>query len=323
MLNLNPAVLWTLAGLFAVLLAGTLVRLVAVRGAASEVARNRLSSLQTWWMLAGVVSVAAVCGRWGLLTLLVVAGCLGLREYLLLLFRNDSATELAPRILKFVTVGLLLLYYLAVALLPEAVVRPLAPLAFFLVPCGLGPVLGMTTGYLRTAAGLLLGLMMFGYGLSHAVFLWDLPLQAEPVIGRVGWFLYVLLLTEANDIMQAITGRRFGRTKITPRVSPNKSLEGLLGGTLSTVCLSLLLAPRLTTLTQGRSLAEGLCVAAAAGWGIAWCGFLGDIHMSAIKRDVGVKDGSALLPGQGGMIDRIDSLIFTAPLVYYGAVWWG
>mgnify|MGYP002682497133 CR=1 FL=1 len=101
--------------------------------------------------------------------------------------------------------------------------------------------------------------------------------------------------------MQAIIGRRFGRTKITPRVSPNKSLEGLLGGMTVTVLLAVLTAPWLTGLTMDRSTMSGIGLSSIAGVLISLFGFLGDINMSGIKRDVGVKDGSQLLPGHGGI----------------------
>ena len=81
--------------------------------------------------------------------------------------------------------------------------------------------------------------------------------------------------------------------------------------------LSVVAAPWLTTLTAERSPIAGIVISMLCGFMLSVVGFLGDINMSAIKRDVGVKDGSTLLPGQGGMIDRIDSLTFTAPVFYY------
>jgi phosphatidate cytidylyltransferase len=162
------------------------------------------------------------------------------------------------------------------------------------------------------------GWMLFVYGLSHAYFVVAESETIEPAVGRVGWFLYLVILTETNDIAQAIIGRRFGRTKITPRISPNKSLEGLLGGILVTTSLAILLAPWLTTLMHHRgALATSVLQAMLSGGCISLLGFFGDINMSGIKRDAGVKDGSRLLPGQGGIIDRVDSLTFTAPAFYY------
>lgn len=111
---------------------------------------------------------------------------------------------------------------------------------------------------------------------------------------------------------------------MTPVVSPNKSWEGCLGGCAATVVVASVLAPFLTPFADRTALtAMGLRITMPFFWStlfaviISFAGFLGDINMSAIKRDVGVKDGSTRLPGQGGVIDRIDSLTFTAPVFYY------
>jgi phosphatidate cytidylyltransferase len=104
-------------------------------------------------------------------------------------------------------------------------------------------------------------------------------------------------------------GKCFGRLRVAPRVSPNKTCEGLIGGVATTTFLAWLIAPWLTPL-QGHT-------AAAAGLMIGVAGFVGDIVMSAIKRDAGVKDSGTALPGHGGVLDRIDSLIFTAPLFFH------
>jgi phosphatidate cytidylyltransferase len=100
---------------------------------------------------------------------------------------------------------------------------------------------------------------------------------------------------------------------VIPKVSPNKTVEGLLGGVATTLLLAWLLAPRLTPLTELQSLAAGLLL----GLG----GFVGDVVISALKRDLGIKDSGTLLPGHGGILDRIDSLSYTAPLFFH-FVWY-
>ena len=124
------------------------------------------------------------------------------------------------------------------------------------------------------------------------------------------------MITEMDDIAQALVGRTIGRRKITPVISPNKTWEGFLGGVVTSVVLSLLLAPWLTSFPSILT-SRGLLLSIGSGLLIVTAAFLGDINMSAIKRDVGVKDGSSILPGMGGIIDRIDSLTFTAPAFYY------
>ncbi len=132
----------------------------------------------------------------------------------------------------------------------------------------------------------------------------------NPLGGPVGWFLYLVILTETNDIVQALVGRRVGVRHITPKVSPNKTVEGLLGGMAVTVLMSMGLAPLLTPLPPW-------AWPVAAGVVISLAGFLGDLNISAVKRDAGVKDSSHALPGMGGVLDRIDSLTLTAPVFYW------
>ena len=104
-------------------------------------------------------------------------------------------------------------------------------------------------------------------------------------------------------------GKLTGRHKVIPKVSPNKTWEGFWGGLTTTTVLAALLAPQLTPL----SLTESVCAGLLIGCG----GFIGDVTISALKRDIGVKDSGSLLPGHGGILDRIDSLTFTAPLLFH------
>jgi len=191
------------------------------------------------------------------------------------------------------------------------------PIAALLSLGAIRSVAGETNKYIRITASLYWGVMLLTYGLSHSLFLFHLDLVSDPVVGPAGWFLYLVILTEMNDIMQAIVGRKFGKHKITPRVSPNKSLEGLIGGCASTVLLSVALAPFLTTFSHERNLMEAIGLSVISGALISLVGFMGDLNMSAIKLYAGVKDGSSLFPGMGGMIDRIDSLVYTGPCFYY------
>ena len=304
--------LWTIAAVVAALAIGTVVRIVALRGAATDLVQARLSSLKTWWILAVILSVAVICRQTGVAILLASVAILGLREFVGLLGWSSVGRPSTVIVFAFVPA-----YYALLLLGNESLLRPAAPVAFLVALGGLRASLGLVEGFIRTTAALSWGLMLMVYCLSHAAMLLTLESQHVPFVGRAGWFLFLILLTETNDIMQAIIGRRFGRTKITPRVSPNKSLEGLLGGMTVTVAIAVVMAPWLTGLTAGRSMLAGVGVSLLAGVLISLFGFLGDINMSGVKRDVGVKDGSQLLPGQGGMIDRIDSLTFTAPIFYY------
>lgn len=312
MLVPSPPLLWTIACLFAVLTVGTIVRIAMLGGVVNSSAQSHLNSSKTWWALASSLAIASILGEAGVVVLLAIAGILSLREYLQLVGWRTVGSPTA--VIVFASVPI----YYAIALYGyDQVLLSTAPLAFLLVLGALRAWLGLIEDFIRTTAAMILGLMLFVYCLSHAYFLLTLHASTQPWVGNVGWFLYLVILTETNDIAQALVGRRIGKTKITPRISPNKSLEGLLGGIVITVTLAVLLAPSLTTLMHEQSRAAGIVLAMLAGLLIALSGFLGDINKSGIKRDVGVKDSGTILPGQGGMMDRIDSLTFSAPVFYY------
>ncbi|HFE32006.1 MAG TPA: phosphatidate cytidylyltransferase, partial [Gammaproteobacteria bacterium] len=127
--------------------------------------------------------------------------------------------------------------------------------------------------------------------------------------GGAGLVLYLVFLTQFNDVCQYLWGKMLGRRKVVPRVSPNKTWEGFLGGVTTTTVLAVLLAPVLTPIEWPMAIAAGLII------GIG--GFIGDVTISALKRDIGVKDSGSLLPGHGGILDRVDSLTYSAPLFFH------
>ena len=137
-------------------------------------------------------------------------------------------------------------------------------------------------------------------GLSFIVQLTAMPVE---------WLFYLFVLTALNDIGQFIAGTLFGRQKLVPNISPNKTWQGLAGGMAVSVLVSLALGGYL-------KLAPAPWLA-SVGTALALAGFAGDITYSAVKRRLGIKDFSQLIPGHGGMLDRVDSLVFTAPLLYY------
>ncbi len=310
---INTNLMWMIGGTFAALAVGSAIRLIALRHSPADVVKQRLGSLKVWWLLALLWSVAAVIGLWGVAVLLAVASFLGLREYLRLL--GTTAQIGRPAIAGLILLGGL--YYGAIAGGASQTAKLLFPMVALVVVVVLRLTNKGTNDYIRLTAGLYWGAMLMIYGLSHALFLFEIHSGVEPIVGAAGWVLFLVLLTELNDIMQALVGRKIGKRKLAPRVSPHKTLEGLIGGLVCTMILALLLAPYLTTLTVDRGKAAGWAMSATAGLLISLFGFLGDINISAIKREAGVKDGSSLLPGMGGMIDRIDSMTFTGPAFYY------
>ena len=125
---------------------------------------------------------------------------------------------------------------------------------------------------------------------------------------NLAWAFYLFILTALNDIAQFVSGKRFGRHKIAPGLSPNKTWQGLAGGIAVSQAVSLALGGYL-------ALAAPLTLSVFALL-LALAGFAGDLMFSAAKRRLGVKDFSTLIPGHGGILDRVDSLVLTAPLLY-------
>jgi phosphatidate cytidylyltransferase len=317
--TLTPAVLAVLAAMFGALVIGSAIRLFALRSDVTERARLRRASLRTWWGLVLLMTAAVWGGRLGVCVLLATLSWLGFSEYRTL-EAGDLADRLASSLLRLTIPPLYLAIYLGWGLTALA----LLPLGAVLLVATSAIVHGVTRGYVRSIGALVFGAVVLIGGLGHAAEMVAGPAAHNPVAGAVGWFLFLVVLTETNDIAQALVGRRVGVHRMTPQVSPHKTWEGLLGGIAVTMVMAMILAPLLTPLT---TLAAPSWTRFAwlapwiwplfAGPVIALAGFLGDLNISAVKRDVGVKDSSRALPGMGGVLDRIDSLTLAAPVFYW------
>lgn len=175
--------------------------------------------------------------------------------------------------------------------------------AFLFLPVRM-VIAGDTQGFLRFVSQHHWSLMTTVFAFSHVAFLLVLPDDGKQTGALL--VLFLVGVTEFNDIAQYLWGKSIGRIKVMPKVSPNKTLAGLVGGVVTTTLMAAVLGPVMTPLNLPLSL--------LAGFIIGLSGFCGDVVMSAIKRDIGVKDSGTLLPGHGGILDRLDSLIFTAPV---------
>ncbi len=122
-------------------------------------------------------------------------------------------------------------------------------------------------------------------------------------------FFLVAGLTQANDIFQFIFGKLFGKNKVLPHISPNKTEAGFIGGTIMTSLAGMFLFSKLFDYSITFSLLLGFCVSVF--------GIFGDLTFSSVKRYFKIKDFSNLLPGHGGVMDRLDSLIFTGPVIFH------
>jgi len=172
-------------------------------------------------------------------------------------------------------------------------------------------ILNRTAGQLQSLALAILGFLYIGWMFSHFPFLAN---SNQPY----AYLLYLVFAVQLNDVAAFTFGKLFGRHTFRSNISPNKTWEGALGALAVSMALPWLLRGTFPHFGPVQLILSGLIV------GIG--GQLGDLSISIIKRDIGVKDMGALIPGHGGVLDRIDSLIYTAPLFlhmvdYFYVIW--
>ena len=169
------------------------------------------------------------------------------------------------------------------------------------------PILrGKSRGQLQIIALSILAFIYFGWMFGHLAFLANSD-------HAVGYLLFLIVALPANDIAAFTFGKIFGRHKLCPEISPNKTVEGALGGLAVSLALPFLMRFSFPHFGLTQLILTGLII------GIG--GQLGDLAISLIKRDLGVKDMGRAIPGHGGVLDRIDSLIFVSPLFFHMTRW--
>jgi phosphatidate cytidylyltransferase len=308
-LGLEPAVAWSCLGIFG-LIGGFALAIAAGRHLDPKRDMSDLAArVRSWGVVVGVIVLALLAGPYGLLGLFALLSLMGLRELL--------ALGPAPvgRPLTGLTLAALLGQYGLVATGQFSASWLFIPLVMAL----LVPIVAMFSpspeGYARRVGIVQLALLFAVFSLSHMPALLLLPGIDRAVAGGRGLFVYVIFLTQFNDVAQYVWGKLVGTTPIVPALSPKKTWSGFLGGVLTIAGVSWLLAPVLTPIPPAWALLVGA--------GMAAFGFMGDLTISALKRDVGAKDTGTLLPGFGGVMDRLDSLIYVAPALFAAMwLWW-
>ena len=260
--------------------------------------------IKTWWIIVAVFAAAVLFNRTVSVIVLGLVSFLAFKEYLSLV----PTRRADHRVLLWAYLAIPVQFYWVWIAWYGLFIIFIPVFVFLFLPMRM-ILIGETTGFLRAIGTLQWGLMITVFGLSHAAYLLVLPANVNPAGGAMGLLIYLVFLTEINDISQYIWGKSFGKRKIVTKVSPNKTVAGFLGGVLTTTALAAVLAPFLTPLTRDEALGAGLLIGLA--------GFVGDVTISALKRDLGVKDSGSLLPGHGGILDRLDSLTYTAPLFFH------
>ena len=305
---LSEPVRWTIIGIVGLLIFSSIVVRVLAWMRQKDL-REVKQRIQTWWLLTFLFVGALVASRSVSILFFAFTSFLALKEYLSLI----PTRRADRRVLFWAYLANLLQYYWVYLEWYGMFIIFIPVYAFLLLPLRMITI-GEMGGFVRAAGTLHWGLMITVFSLSHAAFLTILRLSDNPeALPGPGLVLFLVLATQLNDVAQFMWGKSIGGPKIVPKVSPNKTWAGFLGGVGTTVVLSFLLGPYLTPMTHLWSAGAGLLIAVA--------GFVGDLNMSSLKRDLQIKDSGSLLPGHGGVLDRVDSLSYTAPLFFHYVYW--
>lgn len=293
--------------IFGILVLGTLVVFILSKIYPKKNFDELAARIKSWWIMASVFIAATIFNTDISYFAIAFLSFLAFRElYSLLNFRDVDR-----RAILWAYIAIPIQYYLAFIGWYGAFIIFIPVIMFLLLPLRL-VLKGEMQGIIKSMATLQWILMLTVFGISHMAYLLSLPDLAGFKNGGRGLLLFVVFVTEINDVLQFTWGKLLGKHKIIPKVSPNKTWEGFLGGIISTTVIGYFL--RFLTPLDGWQIVF-------VSFMVAFAGFAGDIVMSAVKRDVGVKDTGSTIPGHGGLLDRIDSLAYSVPvffhLVYY------
>lgn len=306
-LKLDNECLWLVGGVLALLAISTVLGRILQSRVRDEqgvkTVQNLNARINAWWMMVAVFGLAMATGGIGSILLFGLTSFLALREFLTL-----TPTKIGDhRTLFWVFFVITPLQYWLVASSWYGLFVIMIPVyAFLFVPLR-SALSGDCDRFLERAAKIQWGLMVCVYCVSHAPAM--LFLNIPGYEGQNGKLLFFfVLVVQISDVLQYVWGKTLGRHKIAPLVSPSKTWEGFLGG----VATATLVGAGLWWATPFSPLqAAGMSLV------ITLMGFGGGLVMSAIKRDRGVKDYGTMIEGHGGVMDRIDSICFAAPVFFH------
>jgi phosphatidate cytidylyltransferase len=274
----------------------------------SAVIVNLNTRIWAWWVMIALIGLAFVFGKSGVIVLFGFASFAALREFLTLTStRRGDHLALAGAFF----IVLPLQYYL-IWIDWYGLYSIMIPVYAFLLMPILVALRGDTRHYMVRVAEVQWGLMISVFCVSHVPALLTLPIPGYS--GRnLLLIFFLVLVVQSSDVLQYVWGKLIGRHKIAPLLSPSKTVEGFVGGVVS----ASLIGAALWWITPFTWWQAGLLALV-----INLMGFLGGLVMSAIKRDRGVKDWGRMIEGHGGMLDRLDSVIFAAPIFFHMVRYW-
>lgn len=293
------------AGVLAALVLASAIGFALSRApvAAGPAVENLNARIKAWWAMVGLLGVAFALGETAVIVLFALASFTALREFLTLT-PTRGGDHLALALAFFVVLPA---QYVLVAMEWYGLYSIFIPVYAFLLLPMVAALRGETDDFMRRVAELQWGLMITVFCVSHvpALLTLDIPGYAGRELLLIA---FLILVVQSSDVLQYVWGKLAGRHKVAPSLSPSKTWEGFIGGIASAT----LLGAALWWITPFSPLqAAGMALL------INLAGFLGGLVMSAIKRDRGVKDWGRMIEGHGGMLDRLDSVIFAAPLFFH------
>jgi phosphatidate cytidylyltransferase len=298
--------IWLFGGVIVLLAVASLIGALLSARAKSDEKRAVIDNLnartKAWWVMVAVFGVAFVMGRTTTLVLFALASFFALREFITLTPTRPG--DHLPLVLSFFV--LIPLQYALIGHDQYGTFAILIPVYAFLLLPAIAAFAADTEDFLARSAKLQWAIMLCIYCISYApaLMLLNIPGYENNAL----LLFYLVLVVQLSDVMQYVFGKLFGRTKLAPKVSPSKTVEGLIGGGLSAAAIGAAMW-WITPFTWLESLGMSML--------IVIMGFLGGLTLSAVKRSLGAKDWGLMIEGHGGMLDRMDSVCFAAPVFFH------
>ncbi len=305
MLNfLDNPVHFGIAVVVGLLAAATLIVFALTKAKPNQDFKELTNRIKSWWVMIAIFSIALLSSPIVSVIFFGLISFLALKEYV-----SVIPLRKADRRVLFWAYLTIPIQYILVATNQYGLFIVFIPVwVFFLLPFRL-ILTKQTEGFLKSVSAISWGLMVTVFAVSHTAMLMMFPATGGNAAGGSGLILFLVILNQGNDVAQYVWGKMLGKHKIVPDVSPNKTWEGFLGGVGTTMVMAVLFHSFLTPFSIPFALFVGAMLAVT--------GFIGDVTFSAMKRDLQIKDAGALIPGHGGILDRIDSLSLSAPLFFH------
>lgn len=304
---MNQTTLTLFIGILSVLGLATAIayglRLSVARGKPHPVIDNLIERILAWWLMVALVASAFAFGKHAILLLFLLLSFLALREFVTLTYTKRS-DHLVLALAFYVCLPV---QFALVWIEWYGLYSIFIPVYAFLILPIIAALRADTERYLERIAVVQWALMLSVFCLSHVPALMTLSIPGYE--GRQMLLIaFLVIVVQSSDVLQYVWGKLLGKHLIAPKLSPSKTWEGLIGGVLSAT----LLGASLHWITPFTPLQAG-----AIALLINLMGFFGGLVMSAIKRNHGVKDWGHLIAGHGGVLDRLDSLLFSAPIFFH------